>query len=183
MSCLTTSATRRSRSVPAAVLIASAAASSHEVLLVPMISVTLYTLMTLSSYHRRPAPAAVQLVTQSPGRVMDGGRYSPARGLAAAVPRPADLTDLVRAYRKDDANLIAAAVPRVGSPQVALGEGLDVFRAALGGDADDPPADRVIARRTGRVAHVHRHPRLTLDIPDLLVALDRVDDDMLAVGG
>src|ERR1700690_539112 len=48
MSCLRTSATRRSRSVPAAVLIASAAASSHEVLLVPMISVTLYTDMALS---------------------------------------------------------------------------------------------------------------------------------------
>src|SRR5258708_4020136 len=48
MSCLTTSATRRSRSVTAAVLIASAAASSHDVPLVPMISVTLYTLITLS---------------------------------------------------------------------------------------------------------------------------------------
>src|SRR5690348_4396129 len=48
MSCLTTSATRRSRMVPAAVLIASAAASSHDVPLVPMTSVTLYTLMTLS---------------------------------------------------------------------------------------------------------------------------------------
>jgi hypothetical protein len=34
--------------VPAAVLIASAAASSHEVPLVPMTSVTLYTLMTVS---------------------------------------------------------------------------------------------------------------------------------------
>src|SRR5580692_3214739 len=55
MSCLMTSATRRSRSVPAAVLIASAAASSHEVLLVPMISVTLYTLMTVSFDHVRPA--------------------------------------------------------------------------------------------------------------------------------
>src|SRR5215467_529485 len=49
MSCFTTSATRRSRIVPAAVLIASAAASSHDVLLVPMTSVTRYTLMTLSS--------------------------------------------------------------------------------------------------------------------------------------
>src|ERR1039457_5344345 len=48
MSCLTTSATRRSWMVPAAVLIACAAASSHEVPLVPMTSVTLYTLMTLS---------------------------------------------------------------------------------------------------------------------------------------
>src|SRR5271168_2608931 len=56
MSCLMTSATRRSRSVPAAVLIASVAASSHEVLLVPMISVTLYTLMTVSFDHVRPAP-------------------------------------------------------------------------------------------------------------------------------
>jgi hypothetical protein len=34
--------------VPAAVRIASAAASSHDVPLVPMTSVTLYTLMTLS---------------------------------------------------------------------------------------------------------------------------------------
>src|SRR5215467_3646459 len=53
MSCLTTSATRRSRMVPAAVLIASAAASSHDVPLVPMTSVTLYTLMTLS-FDRLP---------------------------------------------------------------------------------------------------------------------------------
>src|ERR1035438_4897150 len=56
MSCLTTSATRKSWSVPAAVLIASAAASSHEVLLVPMISVTLYTLMSISFDRVRPAP-------------------------------------------------------------------------------------------------------------------------------
>src|ERR1039458_6751492 len=60
MSCLTTSATRRSRSVPVAVLIASAAASSHEVLLVPMISVTLYTLITLSFDHVRPAPGLLR---------------------------------------------------------------------------------------------------------------------------
>src|SRR5579862_10007930 len=72
MSCLTTSATRRSRSVPAAVLIASAAASSHEVLLVPMISVTLYTLMTLSFDHVRPAsgllPPACHRATRSDRR-------------------------------------------------------------------------------------------------------------------
>src|ERR1035437_948531 len=60
MSCLTTSATRRSWSVPVAVLIASAAASSHEVLLVPMISVTLYTLITLSFDHVRPAPGLLR---------------------------------------------------------------------------------------------------------------------------
>src|ERR1700759_3435433 len=58
MSCLTTSATRRSRSVPAAVLIASEAASSHDVVLVPMISVTLYTLITLSFDRCRPRRAA-----------------------------------------------------------------------------------------------------------------------------
>src|SRR5712691_958100 len=62
MSCLTTSATRRSRIVLAAVLIASAAASSHDVPLVPMISVTLYTLITLSladlRLTRRDTPAA-----------------------------------------------------------------------------------------------------------------------------
>src|SRR5215470_11834890 len=75
MSCLTTSATRRSRMVPAAVLIASAAASSHDVLLVPMTSVTLYTLMTLSSRRLQaremPGPAG-----QHPARSWPGGQRS-----------------------------------------------------------------------------------------------------------
>src|SRR6476620_3560884 len=62
MSCFMTSATRRSRIVPAAVLIASAAASSHDVLLVPMISVTLYTLMTLSFDGLLPGRRGAQLV-------------------------------------------------------------------------------------------------------------------------
>src|ERR1700689_5307944 len=67
MSCLRTSATRRSRSVPAAVLIASAAASSHEVLLVPMISVTLYTDMALSFDRVRPVRGCCgQPVTERP---------------------------------------------------------------------------------------------------------------------
>src|SRR5260370_14608040 len=60
MSCLTTSATRRSRSVPAAALIASDAASSHEVPLVPMISVTLYTLTSLSFDDLRPGPGLLR---------------------------------------------------------------------------------------------------------------------------
>src|ERR1700730_1506019 len=69
MSCLTTSATRRSRSVPAAVLIASAAASSHDVLLVPMISVTRYTLMMFSFDHAaRCGTAAASLSHRHPGR-------------------------------------------------------------------------------------------------------------------
>src|SRR5579859_6117872 len=68
MSCLTTSATRRSRSVPAAVLIASAAASSHEVLLVPMISVTLYTLIAISLDHVAPAPGLLRPACHRPIR-------------------------------------------------------------------------------------------------------------------
>ena len=48
MSCLITSATRTSRIVWRTVRTASAAASSHELLLVPMMSMTLYTLMTAS---------------------------------------------------------------------------------------------------------------------------------------
>src|ERR1700728_3804739 len=75
MSCLMTSPTRRSRSVPAAVLIASAAASSHEVLLVPMISVTLYTLITVSFDHVGPLRGCCgQPLTES---VVDTGRRSP----------------------------------------------------------------------------------------------------------
>src|SRR5215471_5841621 len=86
MSCLTTSATRGSRIVPEATLIASAAASSHEVLLVPMTSVTRYTLMTLSSQklptrapqgpvvHIRPGswpgPDGAQLPQAEPGTLL-----------------------------------------------------------------------------------------------------------------
>src|SRR5580698_5087791 len=74
MSSLTTSATRRSRSVPAAVLIASAAASSHEVLLVPMISVTLYTLITISFDHPRPASGLLRPACHTvPSPVADDG--------------------------------------------------------------------------------------------------------------
>src|SRR5215472_10675226 len=81
MSCLTTSATRRSRSVPAAVLIASAAASSHELLLVPMISVTLYTLIRFSldrvaaprlqrqACHRAAGSSMHQLIAEAPTAV------------------------------------------------------------------------------------------------------------------
>src|SRR5450755_759234 len=96
MSCLTTSATRRSRSVPAAVLTASAAASSHEVLLVPMISVTLYTLITLSFDHVGPLRgAAVSLSQSHPARSMQAGdrrarsgRPAPAASPVTAVPDP-----------------------------------------------------------------------------------------------
>ncbi|HUB40863.1 MAG TPA: hypothetical protein VMA72_18595, partial [Streptosporangiaceae bacterium] len=42
------------------VLIASAAASSHEVLLVPMISVTRYTLIAVSFEHVQPAPGLLR---------------------------------------------------------------------------------------------------------------------------
>src|ERR1700683_1707760 len=98
MSCLTTSATRRSRSVPAAVLIASAAASSHEVLLVPMISVTLYTLITLSFTTRGPLRAAAASLSQrhlarSSMQAGDRGERRPkwptlAASLVTAVPAP-----------------------------------------------------------------------------------------------
>src|ERR1017187_2526139 len=98
MSCLTTSATRRSRSVPVAVLIASAAASSHEVLLVPMISVTLYTLITLSFDHVRPVPGLLPPACHRatlPGRrcrqviaERRPGWPTPAASPATAVPNP-----------------------------------------------------------------------------------------------
>src|SRR5437879_13722589 len=84
MSCLTTSATRRSRIVPAAALIASAAASSHDVLLVPMISVTRYTLMTLSSRRQDRA----WHLAQAASRAKAGGREE------FASPRPAGMTVL-----------------------------------------------------------------------------------------
>src|SRR5260370_23412985 len=77
MSCLTTSATRRSRSVPAAVLIASAAASSHDVPLAPMISVTLYTLMPLSFDDLRPGPGLLRPAChRARWQFVDGGKWS-----------------------------------------------------------------------------------------------------------
>src|ERR1700758_858740 len=103
MSCLTTSATRRSRSVPAAVLIASAAASSHDVLLVPMISVTLYTLMTLSFDQVRPAPGLLppachratlpgrrcrQVIAESAGPGSPAPVASPVTAVPDPQPRP-----------------------------------------------------------------------------------------------
>src|SRR5258708_33203418 len=73
MSCLTTSATRRWRSVPAAALIASDAASSHEVPLVPMISVTLYTLTSLSFDDLRPGPGLLRPACHKGRRQFVGG--------------------------------------------------------------------------------------------------------------
>src|SRR5215471_11328891 len=85
MSCLMTSATRRSRIVPAAVLIASAAASSHDVLLVPMTSVTLYTLMTLS-FRGPPARAPTGPVVHiRPGAWPRPGRVLQSPGLSLAL--------------------------------------------------------------------------------------------------
>jgi hypothetical protein len=67
--------------------------------------------------------------------------------LIVTLPRPDALADPGRLDGKDDADLVAASVPRVLGAQVAVSERLDVLRAALGGDGDDLPADRVIAGR------------------------------------
>src|SRR5215472_1416269 len=89
MSCLTTSATRRSRSVPAAVLIASAAASSHEVLLVPIISVTLYTLMTFSFDHVRLAPGLLRPACHRATCPVVDARQVTAESVGPGWPAPA----------------------------------------------------------------------------------------------
>src|SRR5215475_8407536 len=83
MSYLTTSATRRSRMVPAAVLIASAAASSHDVPLVPMTSVTRYTLMTLS-FAWPAGPGAATLSWPASGSPRPGP--GPARSARRSPP-------------------------------------------------------------------------------------------------
>src|SRR5580704_837840 len=88
MSCLTTSATRRSRSVPAAVLIASAAASSHELLLVPIISVTLYTLIRSPLTACGPLRAAAASLPQS--HLARSSMQEGDRVLQAAKMRQAD---------------------------------------------------------------------------------------------
>src|ERR1700722_2810375 len=67
--------------------------------------------------------------------------------------------DLVRSDAEDDADLVTPAEPRVSSAQIALGEGLDVLCASLGGDLDDPPADRVVAMRAGASREQDGHRR------------------------
>jgi hypothetical protein len=57
-----------------------------------------------------------------------------------------------------------------------------LLRAALGDDGNDPAADRIVTGRLGHVADIHCYPRVTLDVRDLLVALDSVEHDVLAVG-
>jgi len=94
----------------------------------------------------------------------------------------ADPVDLVGADREDDADLVPAAAPGIRSAQVALREGLDVFPAAFGGDIYDPSTDRVVAGRVRRVGDYHGHAWVARDVSHLLKALDRVDDDVLAVG-
>ena len=54
--------------------------------------------------------------------------------------------------------------------------------AAVAGDVDDPTPHGVVAARVGRVGHRDRDPRVAFDVADLLVSLDGVDEDVLAVG-
>src|SRR6185437_4892564 len=117
MSCFTTSATRRSRSVPAAVLIASAAASSHEVLLVPMISVTRYTLMAISlsaTYANRLEPGT------SPGRGPDPG------------PAPSGLLELVNEAARESPDSGVDRGEVGGQVWVAAGEDRNSVGGASG---------------------------------------------------
>src|SRR6266516_4919230 len=106
MSCLTTSATRTSRIVWRTVRSASAAASSHESLLVPITSMTLYTLMTTLpaavNPASRPAASSKSLAAARPagwarsviavndaggeGRPADGDVLRPAAGRAVTHP-------------------------------------------------------------------------------------------------
>src|SRR6266516_2898316 len=107
MSCLTTSATRTSRIVWRTVRSASAAASSHESLLVPITSMTLYTLMTTLLDAVNPTPpvrrrpvnhqrarglrdGARSVITvhdaRSEGRQADGDVLRPAAGRAVTHP-------------------------------------------------------------------------------------------------
>ena len=59
--------------------------------------------------------------------------------------RLAQPADPLRLDDQDDADLVAAAVPRVGAAEVALGQPLDVVGRALGLDRDDPAADLDVA--------------------------------------
>jgi len=76
-----------------------------------------------------------------------GNVRAPRRGAAAeaaGVPRARQrLADPFRLDGEQQPHLVATAEPRVGAPEVALGELLDVLLGAVGGDLEDPPADRV----------------------------------------
>src|SRR5256714_9762538 len=135
MSCLTTSATRTSRIVWRTVRSASAAASSHESLLVPITSMTLYTLMTTLLDAVNPTPpvrrrpvnhqradglrdGARSVITvhdaRSEGRQADGDVLRPAAGRAVTHPfaRPG-----VHALAGRDRHPAAIELDDQGSPQ------------------------------------------------------------------
>src|SRR6516225_544901 len=137
MSCFTTSPTRRSRIVAAAVLIASAAASSHDVLLVPMTSVTLYTLMTLSfggcqpgrcqeRVDVRPGAAAARRALLPPGLSLA------LRSRAVQTGAPAGLDASGRVTR-------GARLTVVVSP---VGGGGQVHQPVVGGEQPPDQAQR-----------------------------------------
>jgi hypothetical protein len=90
--------------------------------------------------------------------------------------------DLLHLDGDDQPHLVAAAEPRVRPAEVPVGQLVDVLRATLGGDADDPAAHREVGGDVGRVGDRHGDPGITLDVPDLLEARHGVDQYVLAVG-
>ena len=81
------------------------------------------------SVTRWPIPSVPQTGTEGNGRAMPWPR--PARRIIVEWPSGLPhAADPVRADGEDDTNLVAASVLRVGGAHIALGEGLDVFRAA-----------------------------------------------------
>ncbi len=82
------------------------------------------------------ASSAVELMRPVADHKSERAGAVPARS-CSRVLQSAHRVDLVRFDREQQARLVTAAIPRIGCPQVALGELLDVLGGAVAGDAQD----------------------------------------------
>ena len=89
--------------------------------------------------------------------------------------------DLVGRDRQDHPDLVASAVPLIRLAGVPLGKAFDVLGPTLGGDVCHSPPDGEIAGGVGAIADGDGYTGISLDVPYLLVRLNRIDNYVFTV--
>ena len=82
----------------------------------------------------------------------------------------------------DHPDLVAAAEPWIGPAEILLRERLDVVDRSLGGHTHHTAADLDVGGRFRGVGDGYGYPRVARDVSGLLMRLNAVDQDVLAVG-